>query len=143
MIRNVICIVYNRQVNARIALFQYPSSSFRNQICSHKNCEASIQQFRSPSFNDQFQTHQLQTFSFNQHSFTISISKQYYGDCLDLLTKMLAKLSVEITLLTCEYPEPKDLEQLAWTNKRMMQIIKKYLPIAFAREVLFYRKKIY
>ncbi|PAV82797.1 hypothetical protein WR25_25494 [Diploscapter pachys] len=55
---------------------------------------------------------------------------------------MLANLPVEIILLICEYPEFKDLGQLAWTNKRMMQIIKKYLPIAleiaFERKVLFY-----
>ncbi|PAV64371.1 hypothetical protein WR25_20503 [Diploscapter pachys] len=55
---------------------------------------------------------------------------------------MLAKLPVEIILLICEYPEFTDLGQLAWTNKRMMQIMKKYLPIAleiaFERKVLFY-----
>ncbi|PAV65826.1 hypothetical protein WR25_13503 [Diploscapter pachys] len=46
-------------------------------------------------------------------------------------------------LLICEYPEFKDLGQLAWTNKRMMGIIKKHLPIAleiaFERKILFYR----
>ncbi|PAV70732.1 hypothetical protein WR25_05365 [Diploscapter pachys] len=42
-------------------------------------------------------------------------------------------------LLICEYPEFKDLGQLAWTNKRMMQIIKKYLPMALERRILFYR----
>ena len=55
---------------------------------------------------------------------------------------MLANLPVEIILLICEYPEFKDLGQLAWTNKRMMQIIKKYLPTALERETLFYRKKL-
>ena len=58
---------------------------------------------------------------------------------------MLANLPVEIVLLICKYPEFKDLGQLAWTNKWMMQIIKKYLPIAlevaFERKTLFYRKK--
>ncbi|PAV90739.1 hypothetical protein WR25_10443 [Diploscapter pachys] len=56
---------------------------------------------------------------------------------------MLANLPVEIILLICQYPEFKDLGQLAWTNKRMMQIIRKYLPIAleiaFERKILFYR----
>ncbi|PAV59137.1 hypothetical protein WR25_10809 [Diploscapter pachys] len=52
---------------------------------------------------------------------------------------MLAKLPVEIILLICEYPEFKDLGQLAWTNKRMMQIIKRYLPAALERRTLFYR----
>ncbi|PAV84362.1 hypothetical protein WR25_20817 [Diploscapter pachys] len=42
-------------------------------------------------------------------------------------------------LLICQYPGLKDLGQLAWTNKRMMQIIKKHLPIAFERKHLFYR----
>ncbi|PAV63422.1 hypothetical protein WR25_08387 [Diploscapter pachys] len=41
-------------------------------------------------------------------------------------------------LLICEYPEFKDLGQLAWTNKRMMRIIKKYLPKALERKTLFY-----
>ena len=67
--------------------------------------------------------------------------------CLGLLTKMLANLPVEIVLLICEYPEPKDLGQLAWTNKRMMQIIRRHLPIAleiaFKREILLYRRKIF
>ncbi|PAV82525.1 hypothetical protein WR25_15892 [Diploscapter pachys] len=62
---------------------------------------------------------------------------------LGLLTKMLANLPVEIILLICEYPEFKDLGQLAWTNKRMMQIIKRHLSvaleIAFERKILFYR----
>ncbi|PAV85413.1 hypothetical protein WR25_07857 [Diploscapter pachys] len=54
---------------------------------------------------------------------------------------MLANLPVEIILLICEYPEFKDLGQLAWTNNRMMQIIKKHLPIALVlkRRMLFYR----
>ncbi|PAV73055.1 hypothetical protein WR25_13471 [Diploscapter pachys] len=54
---------------------------------------------------------------------------------------MLANLPVEIILLVCQYPEFKDLGQLAWTNKRMMRIIKKYLPIALVldRRTLFYR----
>ncbi|PAV62249.1 hypothetical protein WR25_25033 [Diploscapter pachys] len=54
---------------------------------------------------------------------------------------MLAKLPVELILLICEYPEFKDLGQLAWTNKRMMRIIKRYLPIALVleRKTLFYR----
>ncbi|PAV58678.1 hypothetical protein WR25_10060 [Diploscapter pachys] len=52
---------------------------------------------------------------------------------------MLAKLPVELILLICQYPEFKDLGQLAWTNKRMMQIIKKYLPMALERNILFYR----
>ncbi|PAV56378.1 hypothetical protein WR25_15488 [Diploscapter pachys] len=52
---------------------------------------------------------------------------------------MLAKLPVEIILLICEYPESKELKQLARTNKRMMQIMKKYLPTALEREILFYR----
>ena len=60
---------------------------------------------------------------------------------------MLANLPVEIILLIYEYPELKDLEQLAWTNKRMMQIIKKHLPItleiAFERKILFYRRKMF
>ncbi|PAV91094.1 hypothetical protein WR25_02797 [Diploscapter pachys] len=51
---------------------------------------------------------------------------------------MLANLPVEIILLICEYPEFKDLGQLAWTNKRMMQIIKKHLPMALERKTLFY-----
>ncbi|PAV67358.1 hypothetical protein WR25_12086 [Diploscapter pachys] len=42
-------------------------------------------------------------------------------------------------LLICEYPEFKELGQLAWTNNRMMQIIKKYLPMALDRRILFYR----
>ena len=60
---------------------------------------------------------------------------------------MLANLPVEIILLICQYPEFKDLGQLAWTNKRMMRIIKKYLPkaleIEFERKILFYRRKIF
>ena len=58
---------------------------------------------------------------------------------------MFANLPVEIILLICEYPEFKDLGQLAWANKRMMQIIKKYLPTVFVldRKALFYRKKIF
>ncbi|PAV61727.1 hypothetical protein WR25_11148 [Diploscapter pachys] len=52
---------------------------------------------------------------------------------------MLANLPVEIILLICECPEFKDLRQLAWTNKRMMQIIKKYLPILLKGKILFYR----
>ncbi|PAV62195.1 hypothetical protein WR25_16994 [Diploscapter pachys] len=54
---------------------------------------------------------------------------------------MLANLPVEIILLICEYPEFKDLGQLAWTNKRIMQIIKRHLPIALVleRNTLFYR----
>ncbi|PAV85416.1 hypothetical protein WR25_07860 [Diploscapter pachys] len=52
---------------------------------------------------------------------------------------MLASLPVEIILLICQYPKFKDLGQLAWTNKRVMQIIKKYLPIALERKTLFYR----
>ncbi|PAV68479.1 hypothetical protein WR25_06969 [Diploscapter pachys] len=52
---------------------------------------------------------------------------------------MLAKLPVELILLICEYPESKELKQLARTNKRMMQIIKKYLPMVLEREILFYR----
>ncbi|PAV62824.1 hypothetical protein WR25_17845 [Diploscapter pachys] len=55
-----------------------------------------------------------------------------------LLTKMLANFPVEIILLICQYPEFKDLGQLAWTNNRMMRIIKKYLPIALERKFLFY-----
>ncbi|PAV62500.1 hypothetical protein WR25_23949 [Diploscapter pachys] len=55
------------------------------------------------------------------------------------LTKMLANLPVEIILLICEYPESKELKQLARTNKRMMQIIKKYLPKALEKKTLFYR----
>ncbi|PAV61080.1 hypothetical protein WR25_25328 [Diploscapter pachys] len=51
---------------------------------------------------------------------------------------MLANLPVEIVLLICQYPEFKDLGQLAWTNKRMMQILKKYLPMALERRILFY-----
>ncbi|PAV61123.1 hypothetical protein WR25_27283 [Diploscapter pachys] len=42
-------------------------------------------------------------------------------------------------LLICQYPEFKDLGQLAWTNYRMMRIIKRYLPIALERKILFYR----
>ncbi|PAV55983.1 hypothetical protein WR25_14352 [Diploscapter pachys] len=56
-----------------------------------------------------------------------------------LFTKMLANLPVEMILLICEYPEFKDLGQLAWTNKRMMQIFKKYRPMALERKTLFYR----
>ncbi|PAV89809.1 hypothetical protein WR25_21631, partial [Diploscapter pachys] len=56
-----------------------------------------------------------------------------------LLTKMLANLPVEIILSICEYPEFKDLGQLAWANKRTMQIIKKHLPMALERRNLFYR----
>ena len=56
---------------------------------------------------------------------------------------MLANLPVEIMLLICKYPELKDLGQLAWTNKRMMQIIKKHLPIALERKFLFYSKEIF
>ncbi|PAV56458.1 hypothetical protein WR25_06777 [Diploscapter pachys] len=41
-------------------------------------------------------------------------------------------------LLICEYPEFKDLGQLAWTNNRMMRIIKRYLPMALERKTLFY-----
>ena len=69
----------------------------------------------------------------------------YYSHfyCSGLLTKMLAKLPVEIVLLICEYPELKDLGQLAWTNKRIMQIIRKYLPKALEKEILFYRRKIF
>ncbi|PAV71843.1 hypothetical protein WR25_12467 [Diploscapter pachys] len=52
---------------------------------------------------------------------------------------MLANLPVEIILLICEYPEFKDLGQLAWTNKRTMQIIKRHLPMALERKTLFYR----
>ncbi|PAV88953.1 hypothetical protein WR25_24387 [Diploscapter pachys] len=52
---------------------------------------------------------------------------------------MLANLPVETILLICQYPEFKDLGQLAWTNKRMMQIIRIYLPIALERKTLFYR----
>ncbi|PAV77785.1 hypothetical protein WR25_15159 [Diploscapter pachys] len=52
---------------------------------------------------------------------------------------MLAKLPVELILLIFEYPESKELKQLARTNKRMMQIIKKYLPKALEREILFHR----
>ncbi|PAV91616.1 hypothetical protein WR25_08456 [Diploscapter pachys] len=54
---------------------------------------------------------------------------------------MLAKLPVEIILLVCEYPEFRDLGQLAWTNKRMMGIIRRYLPIVLVleRKTLFYR----
>ncbi|PAV60444.1 hypothetical protein WR25_10581 [Diploscapter pachys] len=51
---------------------------------------------------------------------------------------MLANLPVEIILLICEYPESKELKQLAWTNKRMMQIIKEHLPIVLERNILFY-----
>ncbi|PAV89983.1 hypothetical protein WR25_06618 [Diploscapter pachys] len=56
---------------------------------------------------------------------------------------MLANLPVEIILLICEYPEFKELGQLAWTNKRMMQIIKRYLPIVLVleRNILFYRSE--
>ncbi|PAV86767.1 hypothetical protein WR25_07369 [Diploscapter pachys] len=42
-------------------------------------------------------------------------------------------------LLICEYPEFKDLGQLAWTNNRMMRIIKRYLPMALERKTLFHR----
>ena len=63
--------------------------------------------------------------------------------CLGLLTKMLANLPVEIILLICQYPEFKDLGQLAWTNKRMMQIIKRYLPKKLKKIILFYRRKIF
>ncbi|PAV85746.1 hypothetical protein WR25_23342 [Diploscapter pachys] len=52
---------------------------------------------------------------------------------------MLANLPVELILLICQYPESKELKQLARTNKRMMRIIKKYLPKALEREILFYR----
>ncbi|PAV85222.1 hypothetical protein WR25_04181 [Diploscapter pachys] len=52
---------------------------------------------------------------------------------------MLVNLSVEIILLICKYPEFKDLGQLAWTNKRMMQIIRKHLPKALERKILFHR----
>ncbi|PAV85455.1 hypothetical protein WR25_07000 [Diploscapter pachys] len=54
---------------------------------------------------------------------------------------MLANLPVELILLICEYPELEDLRQLAWTNKRMMRIIKKYLPIVLVLggRILFYR----
>ena len=58
------------------------------------------------------------------------------------LTKMLAKLPVEIILLICEYPESKELKQLARTSTRMMQIIKKHLPKALKRKILVYRRKI-
>ncbi|PAV91856.1 hypothetical protein WR25_15609 [Diploscapter pachys] len=51
---------------------------------------------------------------------------------------MLANLPDGIILSICQYPEFKDLGQLAWTNKRMMQIIRKYLPMAFERKTLFY-----
>ncbi|PAV59489.1 hypothetical protein WR25_24745 [Diploscapter pachys] len=54
-------------------------------------------------------------------------------------TKMLANLPVEMILLICEYPELKDLGQFAWTNKRMMRIIRRYLPKALERKILFYR----
>ena len=53
---------------------------------------------------------------------------------------MLANLPVEIILLICQYPGLKGLGQLAQANKRMLQIIKKYLPTALERETLFYRK---
>ncbi|PAV81509.1 hypothetical protein WR25_05935 [Diploscapter pachys] len=56
-----------------------------------------------------------------------------------LLTKMLANLPVEIILLICQYPEFKDLGQLAWTNSRMMRIIRRYLPILLERKTLLYR----
>ena len=59
------------------------------------------------------------------------------------LTKMLANLPVEMILLICEYPEFKDLGQLAWTSNRMIRIIKRYLPMALERNILFYRKKIF
>ncbi|PAV60482.1 hypothetical protein WR25_10607 [Diploscapter pachys] len=52
---------------------------------------------------------------------------------------MLANLPVEVILLICEYPGSKELRQLAWTNKRMMQIIKEHLPIVLERRILFYR----
>ncbi|PAV64004.1 hypothetical protein WR25_00263 [Diploscapter pachys] len=42
-------------------------------------------------------------------------------------------------LLICEYPEFKDLGQLAWTSNRMMRIIKRYLPMALERKTLVYR----
>ena len=56
---------------------------------------------------------------------------------------MLANLPVEMILLICEYPESKDLGQLAWTNNRMMKIIRRYLPIVLERKSLFYRRKIF
>lgn len=55
---------------------------------------------------------------------------------------MLANLPVEIILLICEYPEFKELGQLAWTNRRMMKIIRKYLPTTFKKKLLFYRKNL-
>ncbi|PAV56459.1 hypothetical protein WR25_06778 [Diploscapter pachys] len=51
---------------------------------------------------------------------------------------MLANLPVEMILLVCQYPEFKDLGQLAWTSNRMMRIIKRYLPMALERKTLFY-----
>ena len=66
----------------------------------------------------------------------------YYTDCSGLLTKMLTNLPVEIILLICEYPEFKELKQLARTNKRMMGIIKKHLPILLEGKILFYRRKL-
>ena len=56
---------------------------------------------------------------------------------------MLANLPVEIILLICQYPEFKELGQLAWTSNRMMQIIRKYMPTALERKFLFYCKKIF
>ncbi|PAV89303.1 hypothetical protein WR25_05719 [Diploscapter pachys] len=51
---------------------------------------------------------------------------------------MLANLQITIILLICQYAESKELEQLAWTNNRTMQIIK-HLPMALERNILFYR----
>ncbi|PAV83944.1 hypothetical protein WR25_02127 [Diploscapter pachys] len=52
---------------------------------------------------------------------------------------MLANLPVEIILLICQYPEFKELGQLARTSNRMMQIVKKHLPMALERKIFFYR----
>ena len=48
---------------------------------------------------------------------------------------MLQNLSVELILLKCEFLNSTDLENLAWTNRRMMQIVRRYLSIALEPKI--------
>ena len=133
------CLIIPTSIfNQIFYIFQYAFSSFRNRF---------LVWWKLRSIN------LVVPFSFLRWSISNSLIADfliqpilfYYSHfyCSGLLTKMLANLPVEIVLLICEYPEFKDLGQLARTNKRMMKIIKKYLPTALERNILFYRKKVF
>lgn len=56
---------------------------------------------------------------------------------------MLSNLPAELILITSQFLKYEDIERLAWTNRRMMQIVRRNLPIALEQKWSFGQLQIY